>query len=51
MRSLILVALLLVTGCQDRRPPAPTAEENQRLDDADRMLNDMSENGAAAPSG
>ena len=41
MRTLLLIALLLPAACSDKRPPAPSAEENQRLDEADRMLNDM----------
>jgi hypothetical protein len=41
MRILLLIALLLPAACTDRRPPAPSAEENQRLDEADQMLNAM----------
>jgi hypothetical protein len=49
-RALILIGLLLVAAC-DKRPPAPTAEQNAQLNEAEAMLNDegaASEN--AAPS-
>ena len=38
--SLLLIALLL-TACGEDRPPAPTAEENRQLDEADAMLNEV----------
>lgn len=41
MRTLLLIALLLPAACSEERPPAPSAEENQRLDETDRMLNSM----------
>jgi hypothetical protein len=37
-KSLILIGLLLA-GC-DRRPPAPTAEQNEQLNEAEAMLNE-----------
>ena len=30
---------LLLSACGDERPPAPTAEENRQLDEAEAMLN------------
>ena len=43
-----LLALLLLAGCdREDRPPAPTAEESARLDDAEAMLNDLNEEGPA----
>jgi hypothetical protein len=33
--------LLMLTACGDRRPPAPTAEESQRLDEADALLDNL----------
>ncbi len=31
---------LLLTACSQDRPPAPTAEENRQLDEAEAMLNE-----------
>jgi len=41
MRQIIICAALLLAACHDRRPPAPTAEQSQQLNDADAMLNDL----------
>ena len=41
MRRIIICALLLIAACHDRRPPAPTAEQSQQLNEADSMLNDL----------
>ena len=41
MRQIIIGATLLLVACHDRRPPAPTAEQSQQLNDADAMLNDL----------
>lgn len=38
-KSIVLIALLL-TACGADRPPAPTAEENRQLDEAEAMLNE-----------
>ncbi|WP_205479014.1 hypothetical protein [Sphingomonas arenae] len=43
----LLPLFLLLTGCSDDRPPAPTAEENRRLDEAEAMLNGLNEEGPA----
>ena len=32
---------LLLTACGEDRPPAPTAEENRQLDEAEAMLNEV----------
>ncbi len=39
MRTAILSALLLVAACRDDRPPGPTAEEAEQLDEAEELLN------------
>ena len=36
--------LLLLAACQDKGPPAPTAEQSEQLNDADAMLNDLANN-------
>ena len=38
-RCAFVIALLL-TACGEDRPPAPTAEENRQLDEAEVMLNE-----------
>jgi hypothetical protein len=35
---------LLLTACHERRPPAPSAEQSEQLNDAEGMLNDMAAN-------
>jgi len=42
MRVALLTALLLLVACRDHRPPAPTSEQSEQLNDAEQMLNDMS---------
>jgi hypothetical protein len=37
--KLLACALILLAGCRDHRPPAPTAEQSQQLNDAEDMLN------------
>jgi hypothetical protein len=37
----LLCLILCVAGCREQRPPAPTAEQNQQLNEADAMLNEM----------
>jgi hypothetical protein len=36
--------LLMLAACGEKRPPAPTAEESARLDEADAMLNQAAGN-------
>jgi hypothetical protein len=36
--------LLFAASCNDRSPPAPTAEQNQQLNDAEQMLNELAKN-------
>ena len=44
MKKLILCALLLAGSCKDNRPPQPSAEQSQQLNEAEDMLNDMAQN-------
>jgi hypothetical protein len=41
MRQITMCATLLLVACHDRRPPAPTAEQSQQLNEAVSMLNDL----------
>jgi hypothetical protein len=41
VRAFLLCLILCVAGCREQRPPAPTAEQNQQLNEADAMLNEM----------
>ena len=48
MRRSLLAALLLLAACGREEPvAAPTAEEAERLDAAEAMLNDFNEEGPA----
>jgi len=42
--------LLLLVACRKDEPPAPTAEQNAQLNDADAMLNKLGDNQAAPSS-
>jgi hypothetical protein len=44
VKKLCACALLFFAGCQDDRPPTPTAEESAQLNQAEDMLNDMAQN-------
>jgi hypothetical protein len=44
MTKFLLVSVLLLAACKDQRPPTPTAEQSQQLNDAEKMLNDMGAN-------
>jgi len=44
VKYLSICVLLLATACDRRRPPAPTPEQNQQLNDAEDMLNAMALN-------
>jgi hypothetical protein len=41
---LVLLSLLLLCACRERRPPAPTAEESEQLNDAENMLDATANN-------
>ena len=40
----LLLSLLLAPACRDNRPPAPTAEESDQLNEAEDMLNGVAAN-------
>jgi hypothetical protein len=44
MRRLFLAAVLLLAACHDKRPPQPTAEQSDQLNDAEDMLNSIGQN-------
>jgi hypothetical protein len=35
---------LLLAACHDRRPPSPSAEQSDQLNQADAMLNNLAQN-------
>ena len=39
MRAALSIALLFLAACRDDRPPAPTPEQSDQLNDAEAMLN------------
>ena len=41
MRLAVLSAFLLLAACGDDRPPAPTAEETEQLNQAEDLLNEQ----------
>lgn len=43
-RHLILLLFLALPACGGQRPPAPTAEQNDQLNEAEEMLNEEAEN-------
>jgi hypothetical protein len=50
MRTARLFAFILLAACGDDRPPAPTAEEAEQLNEAEALLNEQAEaEGVPAP--
>jgi hypothetical protein len=44
MTKYLLAAAFLLGACHERRPPGPTAEQSAQLNEAEDMLNAMSNN-------
>jgi hypothetical protein len=44
MRIFVVLSLMLLGACRDNRPPAPTAEQSQQLNEAEDMLNNLAAN-------
>ena len=49
MIRLIAALALVVTACDRDAPPAPSAAEAERLDEAENLLNDMGNEKGAEP--
>jgi hypothetical protein len=44
VRLLIISAALLLCGCRDQRPPAPSGQQSEQLNETEDMLNDLAAN-------
>jgi len=44
VKNVSVCVLLLLAACHERRPPAPTAQQSEQLNDAENMLNAISKN-------
>jgi hypothetical protein len=44
MTKFVLASIILLASCRDQRPPAPTAEQAQQLNEAENMLDNMAAN-------
>jgi hypothetical protein len=44
MRFAPILLLLAAAACRDQRPPAPSAEQAERLNEAEAMLNNLATN-------
>ena len=52
MKMLVVCFALCLVACDRDRPPAPTAEQANQLDEAEAMLNELGQNEeGAAPAG
>jgi len=43
-KTAALILALMLCSCRDQRPPAPSAEQANRLNDAEAMLNELATN-------
>jgi hypothetical protein len=46
MRKVWVAVVLVLAGCGEQRPPAPTPEQNDQLNEAEAMLNEEAGNDA-----
>ena len=44
VKLLLLIPLMALGACREQSPPAPTAEETERLDEMEASLNDLAQN-------
>jgi hypothetical protein len=44
MTKFLFASILLLAGCKDQRPPAPTVEQTQQLNEAEDMLDNLAAN-------
>ena len=52
MKQILLASILMLCACsREEKPAAPTAEESDRLNDAESMLNGLANEEGAAPQG
>ena len=42
--ALLSIPLLLLPACSDERPPAPTAEQSDQLNETEALLNEQAAN-------
>ena len=49
LRASAFAILLLLPGCGDDRPPGPTAEQSDQLNEAENLLNEQAEADQGAP--
>jgi hypothetical protein len=42
--TFVVAALFLFGACHDRRPPTPTRQQSEQLNEAENMLNDVAAN-------
>ena len=44
MKQAFVCALLLLAGCRDQKPPTPSAQQSEQLNEAEDMLNNVAQN-------